>query len=184
MRKKILIALIVVVAILALFAGIVAMQPADFRIVRSATISAPPSEVFPKVNDFHQWEAWSPWAKLDPEAKNTFEGPAAGTGSIFKWSGNDKVGEGMMTVLESRPDELIKIKLEFIRPFPDTSITEFTFKPEGNQTMVTWSMAGTKNFMSKAVCMFMNMDKMVGGDFEKGLANMKTVVEGKKEEGK
>lgn len=174
--KKVLIALAVIVV---LFIGIVAMQPAEFRIVRSATISAPASDVFTQVNDFHNWEAWSPWAKLDPAAKNSFEGSSAGTGAIFRWAGNNEVGEGSMTITESHPSDLIRIRLDFVKPFEDTSTTEFTFKPEGSQTVVTWDMSGRKNFMSKAVCLFMNMDKMVGGKFEEGLANMKTVVEAK-----
>ncbi len=177
MRKKILIGLIVLVAIVAVFAVIVALQPSEFRVERSATISAPASAVFAQVNDFHKWEAWSPWAKLDPSAKNSFEGPPAGKGAIFKWSGNNEVGEGAMTLTESHPNDLIRIKLDFVRPFEDTSNVEFAFKPEGNQTGVTWSMSGRKNFISKAICLFMNMDKMVGGKFEEGLANIKSVVE-------
>ena len=145
--------------------------------MRSATISAPAPAVFAQVNDFHNWEAWSPWAKLDPAAKATFEGPSTGTGAIFKWAGNKEVGEGSMTITESRPSDLIRIKLEFLRPFEATNSAEFTFKPEGNRTGVTWSMEGKNNFIAKAVCLFMNMDKMVGGQFEQGLAQMKAVVE-------
>jgi len=176
--KKIGVLLLALVALIAMFAGYVAMQPADFRVMRSTTIPAPAEEVFAQVNDFHKWEAWSPWAKLDPAVKNSFEGPSSGTGAIFKWSGNDEVGEGAMTLTESHPNDLITIKLEFKKPFPDTSTVEFTFQPVGDQTLVTWSMSGQKNFISKAFCLFMNMDKMVGGDFEKGLASMKSVVEG------
>jgi hypothetical protein len=174
MLKKILIAL---VAIVVLFAGVVAMQPSEFRIMRSATISAPAAEVFTQVNDFHNWQAWSPWAKLDPAAKNSFAGPPSGTGAVFKWSGNNQVGEGTMTLVESRPSDLIRIKLEFVRPFADTSTAEFTFQPAGNQTAVTWSMSGRANFVRKAFCLVMNMDKIVGGEFEKGLAQMKAVAE-------
>jgi uncharacterized protein YndB with AHSA1/START domain len=177
MRKKILIALVILVAIVGVFAAVVAMQPADFRVARTATINAPAAEVFAQVNDFHNWEPWSPWAKLDPAAKNSFEGASSGKGAIFKWSGNSEVGEGAMTITESQPNDLIRIKLDFVRPMEDTSTTEFTFKPEGKETVVTWSMFGKKGFISKAVCMFMDMDKMLGGDFEKGLANMKSVVE-------
>src|SRR5207248_2982956 len=105
--------------------------------------------VFAQVNDFHNWEAWSPWAKLDPAVKNTFEGPPSGTGAVFKWSGNDKVGEGSMTITDSRPNELIKIKLEFIKPFADTSDVQFDFNSEGAQTVVIWTMTGHKNFIGK-----------------------------------
>jgi hypothetical protein len=169
--------LIPLAAIVVVFVAVVAMQPSEFRIVRSATIAAPASAVFAQVNDFHHWEAWSPWAKLDPALKQTYEGPAAGTGAIYTWAGNNKVGEGTMTLTESRPTDLIRIKLEFRRPFKATNTAEFTFKPDGNQTGVAWSMSGRNNFMAKAFCLFMNMDKMVGGDFEKGLAQMKSVVE-------
>jgi uncharacterized protein YndB with AHSA1/START domain len=172
--KRILMAL---GAIIVVFLGVVAMQPSDFRVVRTTTITAPPQAVFSQVNDFHKWEEWSPWAKLDPASKATFEGPSAGPGAIFRWAGNEKVGEGSMTITESRPDELITIKIDFLKPFQATNAAQFTFKPEGDQTIVTWSMAGKNNFLSKAICLFMNMDKMVGGDFEKGLAQMKSVVE-------
>ncbi|MDB6123463.1 MAG: hypothetical protein JWQ71_2456 [Pedosphaera sp.] len=174
MIKKIL---IVIAVIIVVFLVIVALQPAEYRVVRSGTITAPPTVVFEQVNDFHKWEAWSPWAKLDPAAKNTFEGPTAGTGAIFSWAGNKDVGEGRMTLTESHTNDLIRIKLDFIKPMTSTALTEFTFKPEGNQTTVTWTMSGHKDFMSKAFCMFMNMDKMVGGDFEKGLAQMKLSAE-------
>jgi uncharacterized protein YndB with AHSA1/START domain len=172
--KKILIILVLIVIA---FVGFVATQPADFRITRTATISAPPAVVFAQVNDFHNWQEWSPWAKLDPAAKNTFEGPAAGTGAGFTWSGNDKVGEGRMTITESHPSDLILIKLNFLRPFAATNTTEFTFKPEGDQTVVTWSMSGRNNFVGKAVCLVMNMPKIVGGQFEQGLAQIKAIAE-------
>jgi len=174
MLMKILIGL---VAIVIVFAFVIALQPSDFRIVRSATISAPAAVVFSQVNNFHKWEAWSPWAKMDPAAKNTFEGAPARTGAIFAWAGNDKVGERRMTLTESRPPDLIRIKLEFVEPFAATNTAEFTLRPEGNQTVVTWSMAGTNNFFARAFCLFMNMDKTVGGEFEKGLAQMKAVAE-------
>jgi hypothetical protein len=174
MLKKILIALAVIVIV---FAVIVALQPSEFRVARTAAISAPAPAVFAQVNDFHNWNPWSPWAKLDPAMKQTYEGAPAGTGAISTWTGNKDVGEGRMTIIESRPSELIRIKLEFLKPFAATSIAEFTFKPEGNQTMVTWSMAGKNNFIAKAIHLFMNMDKMIGDQFDKGLTQMKSVVE-------
>src|SRR5690242_10426955 len=151
MRKKLLFILGILVAAIAIFAVVVAMQPADYKVVRTASIGASPDKVFAQVNDFHKWEAWSPWAKIDPAAKYTYDGPTAGIGAIFTWAGNKQVGEGRMTVTESRPTDLIRIKLEFIKPFPSDCLTEFSFKPEGNNTIVTWAMSGTKNFMSKAV---------------------------------
>jgi uncharacterized protein YndB with AHSA1/START domain len=174
MLKKILIALAVIVVVLVV---IVMLQPSEFRVARSTTISAPAPVVFAQVNDLHKWEAWNPWGKIDPAMKQTYEGAPAGTGAVYTWSGNNEVGEGRMTIIESRPSELIRIKLEFFKPFAGTSIAEFTFKPEDNQTAVTWSMTGENNFMAKAVHLFMNMDKMVGGQFEKGLAQLKAVAE-------
>jgi uncharacterized protein YndB with AHSA1/START domain len=168
----------VITALLAGFVAYVAMQPAEFRITRSATMSAPAEEVFAQINNFHHWNDWSPWAKLDPAANNTFAGPTYGEGAVFKWSGNDEVGEGKMTITESRPGELVRIQLDFLRPMQDTSDTEFTFQEQGDQTVVTWTMSGEKkNFMCKAVCLFMDMDKMLGDQFEQGLASMKAIVE-------
>lgn len=188
MLKRTLIGIAAVVAILILgFLIAVSMQPNEFRISRSAKMSAPTSAVFAQVNDYHNWDAWSPWAKLDPNAKVTFEGPTSGTGAKFAWSGNDKVGVGRQTIVESVPDELIRIKLEFEKPFKATNTAEFNFKPEGDQTLVTWSMFGTNNFMGKAISLIMDCDKMVGAEFEKGLASMKAIVESpadKSEDGK
>jgi len=169
--------LIILAVLVVAFLVVVALQPATFRVQRSTPISAPLAEVFSQVNDFHNWEAWSPWAKLDPTAKNSFEGSSSGTGAGFTWSGNKKVGEGRMTITDSRPDELVRIKLEFFKPFKATSTAEFTFKPEGGQTAVTWSMFGENNFLAKAFHLFMSCEKMIGGDFEKGLASMKSATE-------
>ena len=169
--------LIVVAVVIVLFLIIVATRPSEFQITRTATMNAPPEAVFAQVNDFHKWSAWSPWEHKDPAMKRTFEGPSAGIGAVYRWAGNKEVGEGSMTITESRPSDLIRIRLEFLKPFAATNTTEFTFKPQGEQTVVTWSMAGRNNFVAKAVHLFMDMDKMVGSDFEKGLAAMKTVVE-------
>ena len=174
MIPNILVALMLIVVV---FIFIVTFQPNDFRIVRSATMSALPVAIFTQVNDFRKWEAWSPWAKLDPQVKNTYAGPAAGVGAAFAWSGNNKVGEGRMTITESSPYELVRIKLEFLRPFKATNTAEFTFKSEGNRTTVTWSMFGKNNFMGKAMGLIMNFDKTAGRDFEKGLAKLKSVAE-------
>lgn len=174
MLKKVLIALAIV---LGLFLAVVAMQPADFRVSRSTSVGAPPAEAFDQVNDFRRWEAWSPWAKLDPQMKTTYSGAQSGAGSVYEWAGNDEVGEGRMTILESKPGELVSIKLEFLKPFEATNTAEFTFKSEGESTLVTWSMFGKNGFMGKAIHLFMDMDEMVGGDFEKGLAQLKTAAE-------
>jgi len=174
MLVKILIGLAVLVVLLVV---VVALQPSEFRITRTTTVAAPASALFAQVNEFHKWEAWSPWAKLDPAVRNAFEGAPAGAGAVFAWAGNSKVGEGRMTIVESRPNELVRIKLEFLKPFAATHTAEFTFKPEGDRTAVTWSMFGHNNFMGKAVCLVMNMDKTLGGEFDKGLAAMKSVAE-------
>ena len=164
-------------AVIVLFLIVVATRPAKFRITRSATMAAPPQAVFAQVNDRHKWEAWSPWAKMDPNAKRTYEATPAGPGAGFKRAGNNQNGEGAMTSVESRPGDFVRIRLEFLKPFKATNLSEFEFKPAGQQTTVNWSMTGSYNFMSKAFGLFVNCDKMVGGDFEKGLANLKTVVE-------
>jgi hypothetical protein len=174
MLNVILIALGAIVAVLVV---VVAMQPSEFRVVRNTTISGPAPAVFAQVNDFHKWEGWNPWGKIDPAMKQAYEGAPAGTGAVYSWIGNREVGEGRMRIIESRPSDLIRIDLEFFKPFAGNSIAEFTFTPEGNQTAVTWSMTGTNNFTAKAIHLFMNMDKMIGGQFEKGLAAMKSIVE-------
>lgn len=174
-KKLLLLFALMVIA----FVVVVAMQPGEFRVSRSATMAAPPSAPFEQVNDFHKWKDWSPWDQLDPNMKRTFDGPPAGKGAMYAWAGDDKVGEGKMTILESVPGEKVVIKLEFIKPFPSESITEFAFKPESGGTVVTWTMSGKNNFLSKAFTMFMNMDAMIGPDFEKGLASIKAIVEKK-----
>jgi uncharacterized protein YndB with AHSA1/START domain len=174
-----LLKILIPVAVIVLgFLVVVAMQPADFRVTRTATIAAPAAAVFAQVNDSHNWQAWSPWEKMDPAMKRTYEGAPVGRGAIYAWVGNKEVGEGRMTVTESRPNELIRIKLEFVKPFRATNVAEFSFEPRGDQTAVTWTMTGEKNFLTKAIHLFMNIDRMVGGSFETGLAQMKALVEG------
>ena len=153
MFKKILIGL---AALILIFVAIVAMQPADFRVERTTKIAAPQADVFAQVNDFHKWDAWSPWAKLDPAAKIGFEGPEAGQGAAMTWSGNNEVGEGKVTIVESRPSDLVKIKVDMVKPHEGTGTSQFDFKPEGDQTAVTWSMSGHHNFVEKAFCLVMN----------------------------
>ena len=163
-----------------LIAGVlvlIATRPATFTVESNATINAPADVVYGQVADFHQWERWSPWEKLDPTMKKTFDGAPAGQGAIYAWVGNDKVGEGRMTILGARPSEQIEIKLEFIKPFEATSQTLFTFKPTGDATQVTWTMNGTNDFMGKAFSLFVDVDKAVSSDFERGLASLKKVAE-------
>jgi len=169
--------LLALVFIVMIFFVVVAGRPDEFAVSRAVRISAPPEKIFPHVNDLHQWEAWSPWAKLDPNAKNSFAGAASGTGAAMAWDGNKKVGAGRMSISESRANELIRFKLEFLRPFKATNTAEFAFQSEAGQTVVTWTMSGKNNFMSKAFGLIMDCDKMIGGDFEKGLAALKSVVQ-------
>jgi len=169
-----------VAAIVVVFLFVVALQPSDFKVERSATMRAPAPAAFAQVNDFQNWRAWSPWEKVDPALKRQYEGPKAGTGAVYAWQGNKDVGEGRMTITESRPGDLVRIKLEFFKPFAATNTAEFSFKPAGaDATAVTWTMTGQNNFLSKAICMFVDMDKMVGGMFDQGLTQMKSIVETK-----
>ncbi len=169
--------LISLAALVLIFLIVVATRPAEYRVARSITIKAPAAKVFAQVNDLHLWKAWSPWAKLDPNMKETHAGPPAGVGATYHWVGNKKVGEGRMTITQSNPPQLVAIKLEFIKPFAATSVSEFKFEAENQETNVMWKMTGHNGFIAKAFCMFMNMDKMIGGDFEKGLAAMKAAAE-------
>jgi hypothetical protein len=174
MLKKILLGLAIVLAV---FLVVVAMQPSDYRVSRSATMAAPPSAIFPHVNELKKWEPWNPWGKLDPAMKLTYSGPEGGPGASYAWVGNSEVGEGKMTITESRTNELVGFKLEFFKPMAAVSLSEFTFKPEGEKTTVTWTMDGKNNFIGKAFCLFMNMDTMIGSSFEKGLADLKAIAE-------
>jgi hypothetical protein len=174
MLLKILAAIAV---LLVVFVIIVALRPSDFSVARSAAINAPAARVFAQVNDFHNWDKWSPWAKIDPSMKQTYEGAPAGQGAIYTWTGNSQVGQGRMTITESRPNEKIHIHLEFMKPFAGVCPTHFTFAPQGNQTLVNWTMTGRHTFVPKAIGLFINMEKMIGGQFEQGLAQMKSVAE-------
>ena len=172
--------LIAIAVLFVLFLIIVSTRPGEFRYERKALMAAPPAAVFAHVNDFHKWEAWSPWAKLDPTMKTKYEGSSAGAGALYSWEGNNKVGSGKMTITESQPGALVRLKLEFFKPFQATNVGEFTFESEGAQTKVTWSMTGKNNFMAKAFGLVCDFDKMIGKDFEKGLAQMKAIVEAEK----
>lgn len=174
MFKKLMLALMAVLAVLAV---LVSLQPSAYRVSRSATITATPQQVFALINDYHKWDGWSPWAKLDPNMKATYSGAESGTGAVYHWTGNDDVGEGEMRTLESRPHEYVKIDLNFIKPFASRSLTEFKIMPEGTSTKVIWEMSGEANFMTKAFSLLKSMDSMIGPDFEKGLAQMKKLAE-------
>lgn len=172
--------LISVAVIIAAFLGYVAMQPSDFRIVREVKINAPADIPFANVNDLHKFDVWNPWSKIDPQAKQTFEGPSAGKGASSSWEGNKEVGSGKMTITDSQPNSLILMKLEIFKPFNGVNNVEFSFKPEGTQTTVSWAMSGQANFISKVFCVFINRDKMIGKEFEKGLEQLKLISESTK----
>jgi len=174
MLKTIAITIVVLIAAVLIYA---ATRPGDFSVQRVATIKAPPEKIFPLINDFHQWGAWSPWEKLDPAMQRTHGGPAQGEGATYAWLGNSKVGEGRMEVLKSTPSSKVDIKLDFIKPFEGHNITEFTLQPQGDSTQVTWVMHGPAPYISKLMGIFVNMDSMIGKDFEAGLANMKAAAE-------
>jgi hypothetical protein len=174
-----IIAVIVTILVLLIVIFIIAVwtRPSQFRIARAATIDAPAPAVHANINDFHRWQAWSPWAKLDPGAKNSYDGPASGTGAGFGWDGNGKVGAGHMTIVASAPNR-ITIRLDFTRPFTATNTAEFTIAAVGAQTQVTWAMSGHAPFMMKAMCLlFFDQDKLIGTMFEQGLANLKDISE-------
>jgi hypothetical protein len=171
-----------VVLVIVLFIVVVALQPSSFHIARSASIAAPRQVAFEQVNVIRNWEPWNPWLKLDPNVKTTYEGPAEGKGAISRWVGDKNVGEGSMTIIESRPDELVRLRLDFLKPYESTCTAEFAFQPEGDHTMVTWSMDGEKNFVTKMIGLFMGMDKMIGEQFAKGLTDMNATVAAKEKQ--
>jgi hypothetical protein len=164
-------------AALALLVVVIQMQPATFHIERSIVMAAPPEAAFAQVNDFHAWSAWSPWEKLDPNLKRSYDGPRTGVGAKYAWVGNKEVGEGRMTIEQSSPGAIVVIKLEFLKPFAATNTATFTFTKTAEGTKTTWAMDGNSNFISKAFHLVMNMDKMLGPDFERGLASMKAAAE-------
>ncbi|MEO5713709.1 MAG: SRPBCC family protein [Luteolibacter sp.] len=173
MISKLLIAFGLAIVVLLI---VIALRPNDFRYSRSATIAAPAAVLFEQVSDLHKFQNWNPWAKVDPNAKITFAGPTSGVGAAYSWAGNNDVGEGTMTAIESRPPELARFRMEFRKPMSGISTAEFTFKPDGDKTLVTWSMFGPNNFMGKAMGLFIDCDKMVGDQFAKGLVNLAEVA--------
>ncbi|MDB5309466.1 MAG: hypothetical protein JWO38_3668 [Gemmataceae bacterium] len=169
----------IAVLVVVLFAALliyIGTRPASFHIERSAQIDAPGDVVFSIINDLHQWGRWSPYDKRDPAMQKTFEGSPTGPGAVYSWNGNGKVGAGRMTILESKPGALVSMKLEFFRPFKGTNQVRFRLVPSGAGTRVSWIMDGKYTFMTKAFSLVMDMDKMIGKDFEQGLANLNTVA--------
>jgi hypothetical protein len=174
--------LIIVIAILLALAIVAvvllaATKPSSFSVRRSAIVNAPAEKIFAVLSDFQQWRGWSPWENRDPELKRTYQGSDRGKGAIYAWDGNNNVGAGRMEILDATTPSKILIKLDFFKPFKARNIAEFTMLPQGNATNVNWLMQGPAPFMHKLMQVFINMDKMIGRDFETGLANLKTLVE-------
>jgi uncharacterized protein YndB with AHSA1/START domain len=153
-------------------------KPDNFRIVRSAVLKASPESVFAYLNDFHRWSAWSPWEKLDPNLQRTYSGSEQGVGAVYEWSGNNKAGQGKMIIQESTANQRLVLDLIFIKPMAANNRTEFTLEPRDGGTEVTWAMSGTSSFMNKVFYVFMDMERMVGPQFEEGLANLGRVAGG------
>jgi len=174
MIKTIVIVLVVVVAAIL---GYAATRPDTFTVQRAASIKAPPEKIFPLIDDFHRWPVWSPWEKMDPDMKRTYSGSAAGKGAAYAWQGNSKVGEGRMEILDDPAPSKVVIKLDFIKPFEGHNVATFLLVPRGDVTDVTWTMDGPSPFVAKLMGVFTNMDKMIGSDFEAGLANLKAAAE-------
>jgi uncharacterized protein YndB with AHSA1/START domain len=172
----IIIVVVLIVAVAAVL-GIAAAKPGTFRIQRSASIKAPPEKIFEILNDFNRWPSWSPWEKLDPAMKRTHSGAANGPGAVYEWEGNKKVGKGRMEITQSSPPSKLTIKLDFFTPFEAHNTAEFTLDGQGDSTNITWAMNGRQPYFFKVMTLFMSMDKMVGKDFETGLANLKSITE-------
>ena len=173
--------LVVIVIVLALVIAAVlilaATKPDRFRIERTATLKAPADKIFPLIADFHQWLNWSPWEGRDPQLKRAYSGAERGKGAVYAWDGNKNVGSGRMEILEAIASSKVVIKLDFLTPFEAHNTAEFTMLPQGGATNVIWVMHGPAPFLSKVMQVFMNMDRMIGKDFEIGLANLKTIIE-------
>lgn len=174
------IALTVIVLLAVAIAGILllaATKPDTFRVQRAMTIKAPPERIFALINDFRKWDGWSPWEKKDPEMKRSFSGAASGEGAVYAWDGDKNVGKGRMEITEATPPSKVVLKLDFEKPFEAHNTVVFTLEVQGDSTNVTWDMQGPTPFFAKIIHVFMDMDKMLGKDFEAGLASMRRLAE-------
>jgi hypothetical protein len=176
MLKIIGIGVVVLIAIVAAVAIYAAAKPDDFRVQRSIAVKAPPDKILAQVGDFHGWVAWSPYEKKDPAMKRSFSGAASGKGAVYEWDGDKNVGQGRMEILETTPQKVV-IKLDFLKPFEGHNTAEFSAVPHGDNTAVTWAMYGPNPFMAKVMQTFIDMDRMIGSDFEAGLQSLKAVAE-------
>jgi uncharacterized protein YndB with AHSA1/START domain len=175
MVKKILLGLLLVIVLVMIFA---ATRADTFRLERSTTIKAEPAKVYALLNDFHNFSSWSPWQKLDPALQATQSGAPSGQGAVYAWTGNDAVGSGRMEILQAVPNTSVTVKLDFIKPFEAHNTSLYTLTPgTGGTTTVTWAMYGPSPYISKLMGVFVSMDSLIGKDFERGLANLKTVAE-------
>lgn len=174
MFKTIIAIIVITVAAVLVYA---AKQPDTFEIRRTASIKAAPEKIFPFLNDFQQSMAWSPYERKDPAMKRSFSGAASGKGSVYEFEGNKEVGAGRLEILDSIPDSKVTLRLDMYKPFKGSNTIEYIMEPKGETTDVTWAMHGQAPFISKVICLFMDMDKMVGKDFETGLASLKALVE-------
>ncbi|MBV8393989.1 MAG: SRPBCC family protein [Alphaproteobacteria bacterium] len=177
MLKVLAIVALVIVVLVAGVIGLAMTRPDSFTVKRSIAIKAPPDKVFPLLEDFHRWAVWSPWEKKDPAMQRTFGGATSGKGATYAWSGDKNVGQGSMEILEAMPSSKVVIKLDFYKPFEAHNMAEFTLTPTAEGTNVLWSMYGPSPLIAKVMGLFMDMDKMVGPDFEAGLAAMKAAAE-------
>jgi len=174
MLKKI--AIVIVIAVLAVL-GLVATQPDSYSVTRTIAIKAPPEKIMPLISDFHNWPQWSPWEKLDPNLKRTFSGAPQDLGAVYAWEGNKDVGSGRMQITSLTPLSKVGIKLEFFTPMASLAQTDFVLQQQGDMTNVTWTMSGKSGFATRLMTVFTSLDKMIGPDFEKGLAQLKAVAE-------
>lgn len=174
MIKIILISVVLLLATLLIFA---ATRPDTFRVERSISITAPAGKIFPLINDFHPWESWSPWEKIDPEVKRIYRGADSGVGAVYEWSGNRDIGQGRMEIIESTPPSRVVLRIDFIKPFAAQNTVEFTLTAQGDSTTVTQAMYGPNAYLSKLIGIFFSMDEMIGRKYEEGLANLKAIAE-------
>src|SRR3954451_23806685 len=170
------VAILIVVAI-SVVLGLAARKPNTFSVRRETTVSAPPEKIFSLINDFHQWGAWSPYEGKDPGMKRTYSGAPSGKGAVYAWEGNKNVGSGRMEILEAPAPSKVLIKLDFFTPFEGHNTAEFMMLPRGDGTHVTWLMHGPARFVTRLIQVFMNLDNMIGRDFEAGLAKLKKLTE-------
>ena len=171
---------IIAIVAVVLLAGILiygATRPDTFSVLRATRIKAEPEKIFPLINDLNRWGAWSPYEKKDPAMKRSFSGAASGKGAVYEWDGNKEIGQGSMEIMDASPPSRVTIKLDFIKPFEAHNIVEFALQPQGDATSVTWSVHGPMPFVSKLIGLFIDMDKMIGKDFEAGLASLKAIAE-------